>query len=151
MDQKNSSGIRCIDANKITPNIAAGHENGLITVFDYSAKKIIHSTQVENQSIESIQYINNGLQLVVGMRSGKIQVFDTKEMKLLSIVNDAHLVKSEEGVNCLASIETLENQESQENNSNGQLPFFVSGGADSMIKIFEHNPYMPVIEDDTDN
>lgn len=31
------------------------------------------------------------------------------------------------------------------------MPFFVSGGADSMIKIYEHNPYMPVLEGDDKN
>ena len=27
------------------------------------------------------------------------------------------------------------------------MPFFVSGGADSMIRIFENNPYMAVLDD----
>lgn len=68
-------------------------------------------------------------------------------MKLLSIIKDAHLCKYEEGVNCLAVIESPD-IDSSDKNPTGQLPFFVSGGADSMMKIFEHNPYMPVPEDD---
>lgn len=38
--------------------------------------------------------------------------------------------------------------DSTDKNPTGQLPFFVSGGADSMLKVYEHNPYMPVPEDD---
>ena len=115
LDEKHSP-IRCIDAHQVSPQIAAGHESGLITIFDYSTKQIVHSKTVENENIESIQFINNGLQLVVGMRSGKIQVYDTKEMKLLSIVNDAHLVKSEEGVNCLTTVDLPDTQQNSESN-----------------------------------
>jgi hypothetical protein len=87
--------------------------------------------------------------LIVGFKSGKINLYDTKAMKLLSIINNAHLVKSEEGVNCLAVIQSGDN-DGAEKNPSGQLPFFVSGGADSMIKIYEHNPYMPLPEDEGD-
>ena len=31
------------------------------------------------------------------------------------------------------------------------MPFFVSGGADSIIRIFEHNPYMAYQEDGNKN
>lgn len=61
LNQEETSGIRCIDAHQFSPHIAVGHENGTITLFDYSAKQVLHTKKVDNESIKSIQYINNGL------------------------------------------------------------------------------------------
>lgn len=100
------------------------------------------SSIVKDEQISSIEYLNNGLNLIVGFNSGSIHLYDTKTLKLLSMVKNAHLEKNDEGVNCLKLLESTD-ADSTDKNPVGQLPFFISGGADSMLKIYEHNPYMP--------
>ena len=41
LDEADSSAITCIAAHHFSPQIAVGHESGLITIYDYSQKSII--------------------------------------------------------------------------------------------------------------
>ena len=61
MSESDPSGVRCIDAHQFSPNIAVGHENGTITIYDYSVKQVLMTKKVEGERVKSIQYINNGL------------------------------------------------------------------------------------------
>ena len=54
LNEQDPSAIRCIESNQFTPVIAVGHDNGTITLFDYSAKQTLLTKKVENESIKSI-------------------------------------------------------------------------------------------------
>ena len=41
LDEADSSAITCITAHYFSPQLAVGHESGLITIYDYSLKTII--------------------------------------------------------------------------------------------------------------
>lgn len=41
LDEADSSAAMCIAAHQFSPQIAVGHENGQITIYDYSQKAII--------------------------------------------------------------------------------------------------------------
>ena len=133
--------------------MATGHQKGHVTFFDYKAGKLIGQIEpdheAEDGAVTSMTYLNKCLNLAVGFSSGVIKLFDCKTLKVLSIVKKAHIQKNGEGVNSLIEIiQSAKKEEgsspddkSADSTSTPNLPFFISGGADSMVKIFEHNPY----------
>ena len=54
--------------------------------------------------IQCLEFINNGLNLIVGYANGTIALHELKTLKLLSQINNAHEQKYDEGVNCLLKI-----------------------------------------------
>ena len=52
----------------------------------------------------------------------------------MTTVDKAHLCKSDEGVTSMIQLHSLPDQGSQ-------LPYFITSGADQMIRIFEYNLY----------
>jgi len=117
--------------------VICGHANGKISSYDFKNHKLVHQVQA-NTSIQSLCFLNNCLHIVAGLTDGSMKLYESSgQMNLISIVENAHQPKYGEAVN---SISCLMNSE-QSTRSNSNLPFFVSCGADSTLKIFEHNLY----------
>ena len=85
-------------------------------------------------AVSCLAVSNNGLQLISGSHDGTIKVWDLRKFgsttaglvdEFLPIyeMEDAHMKKYDEGVQCLAV------HQSQ--------PFIASGGSDSIVKVFE--------------
>ncbi len=80
--------------------------------------------------------VNNCLALLVGLSNGSVKMYSLQNNEMVACIERAHLEKFDEGVNCILSLEGTEDSSGGE-----RLPFFVTGGADSLVKVFEHNPY----------
>ena len=63
-------------------------------------------------------------------------------MQLVAVIDNAHYCKDNDAVNGLLSMNYLaQSEDPSDNQTNMELPFFISCGADGNIKIFEHNIY----------
>lgn len=103
--------------------------------------------------VQSIEFINNGLQLVAGFQLGTIVLYGFKNLEMICIVKDVHIPKGSEALNHLLALnsnQATKNARSEKapgqnaNNADAhgmQLPFFISAGADGRIKLFEYNSY----------
>ena len=147
------SEVVCMDSHELQPVIVTGHLDGNLNVFEFRQMTTLYSVQCVTEEsdrekgvyIQCVKYFNNCQNIVVGLSNGNIQLYDSKA-KLLNIVEKAHNQKYDEGVNCLLAIQNLSGS-SKAGSGTQNLPFFVSGGADGQMKIFEHNPYqVPVAE-----
>jgi len=55
--------------------------------------------------VQSISLLNNCLHLIVGLSTGNINLYDTNgSFSLLTIVEQAHLAKYDEAVNCIVPL-----------------------------------------------
>lgn len=127
-------------ANNFKSIVVCGHANGSLNVYDFSAKQQLNKLSFSH-SISALCLLNNNLHIAVGLASGSIHLLETKgSYSTVGIVQKAHLQKYDEAVN---SIVELNSDASNSDANAGQkaLPYFVSCGADSLVKIFEHNLY----------
>lgn len=58
--------------------IASGHSDGLITIWDYSKRAVIHSIHGHNGEVRSISFSPDGKHLMSGGFDGKIKIFDVE-------------------------------------------------------------------------
>ena len=136
--------VACIDAHELQPHILTGHLNGEFNIFDYKQKKVILTTDClsdeqerkEGVYIQAIKYFNNCSSIIVGKSNGNINLYDSAGA-LLNVIEKAHTPKYDEGVNCLLNIQNSAGSLKSEG-STSNMPFFISGGADGCMKIFEH-------------
>lgn len=114
------------------------HANGKVSIYDFTQKSNIGTLTPDMPSechIQSLSLLNNCLHLLIGLSSGDILLYDLKTLSLSQTISKAHLPKYDESVTCLMAIQSLPGAAKP-------VPFFVSGGADGMIKMYEHNPYV---------
>lgn len=111
----------------------AGHENGDVSIYDFKQQKLLKTLKTGSNPIVSLCFINNGLNLLVGSTSGFIKLYELKTYQEQAEVLNAHLPKGGDGVNCMIEL--------QDQDMKSGLPFFISGGSDNNVKIFEHNLY----------
>jgi len=105
------------------PLVVCGHEDGAIRVGDINQDKVVHTLEQAHQDgISSVQFSNSGLNLMTGALDGSLKVWDVRTYKLLSEVK-AHDKKYDEGLLCICA--------------HPGLPFAATGGADSLVKVFE--------------
>lgn len=99
-----SSPISYMVAHEMQSVIVIGHQNGAITFYDFGKKVIIgkiEPAQSEESCVQSMTFLNHCLSLAVGYSNGNIKIYDAKNYKLLSVVQNAHLQKYDEAVNHL--------------------------------------------------
>jgi len=101
------SAITCLVTHAYQPLVICGHADGSITVYDSKDKKVLHHlTHTSEGAVQSICFLNNCLHLVVGHSSGSIHLHETKgNFQLLTIVENAHHTKFDEGVHALLELE----------------------------------------------
>jgi len=132
------SEVVSITAHELQPQVMLAHANGKVTIYDFAQKSTIGTLTPDMPSdchIQSLSLLNNCLNLLIGLSSGDILLYDLKTLSLTSTISKAHLTKYDESVTCLMAIQSLPGAAKP-------VPFFVSGGADGMIKMYEHNPYV---------
>mmetsp|Transcript_28026 Transcript_28026/g.42386 ORF Transcript_28026/g.42386 Transcript_28026/m.42386 type:complete len:119 (+) Transcript_28026:1506-1862(+) len=109
-------------------------------MIDFKAQKVVDTITVvegdEGIYIQSMTMVNNCLGLLVGLSSGDIKMINLQTNEMIACIERAHLEKFDESVNCILSLEGTEDASGDD-----KLPFFVTGGADSLVKVYEHNPY----------
>jgi len=105
-------------------------------VYDFHKKELKNAETLSNSSAQSLSFLNNCLHFVVGYSNGSLVLFDSKTLKALKTIEKAHSSKNGEAVNSIVEIKN------SNENSAPALPFFATGGADSLLKIFEHNLYL---------
>ena len=125
--------------------VICGHANGSISAYDFKNHKIVHQ-MIVSAGVQSLCFLNNSLHLVAGLNDGSLYLLESSgSMNTLTIVENAHQPKYDEAVNCITSLMNSDQDGSQRSAKNETLsnnvPFFVTCGADSTIKIFEHNLY----------
>jgi WD40 repeat protein len=59
--------------------IAFAHDDGKITIFDYSSKKVL-AEATSDEAISSISFDQNGLQLVSGHVDGSVRIWDLRKV-----------------------------------------------------------------------
>ena len=59
--------------------IAFGHDDGKITMFDYSNKKVLAETAGE-EAISSISFDQNGLQIISGHVDGSVRIWNLRKL-----------------------------------------------------------------------
>jgi WD40 repeat protein len=72
-------------------NIAAsGHESGEVSIFDFSAGRLIktivgaHGSGFQSTTgVSQVKFANNGLHLISGGNDGSIKIWDLRTYKLL--------------------------------------------------------------------
>jgi len=145
--------VVCMDAHELQPQLVTGHLNGTLNVFDFKQMKVIQTTDCVPEEedkkngvyIQSIKYFNNCANIIVGLSNGNINLYDAKGT-LQNVIEKAHTQKHDEGVNCLLAIQNFAGSTKQGATSSN-MPFFVSGGADGCMKVFEHTQYqVPIPE-----
>jgi striatin 1/3/4 len=70
-------------------------------------------------------FSQSGLQVITGGHDGSVRVWDVRQGMIVSEANRRHMKKYDEGVMCLAA--------------HSESPFIASGGADSIVNIYEMN------------
>lgn len=107
--------------------IACALEDGTCVIFDYAQSKEVVKVQHGSEAVSCVSFDQNGLQLVTGSHDGSIKVWDLRKMvkgeAALLATQQAHQLKHNEGVLAIAV--------------HPQLPLLISGGGDSLIKVFE--------------
>jgi striatin 1/3/4 len=104
------------------------HESGEIQVFDFQANKLTKTlSQAHKSGVSAALFVNSGLHLLTGGHDGSVRVWDLRTNRVVQEVRGgtAHKVKYEEAVMGLAV--------------HPDMPFFASGGADSLVNLYELN------------
>ena len=135
------SSVKLYDSNTPQINKIAGHpnsnmvcsafENSSIKVFDFSGNKTVFTIDnAHSDSVSCVSYNKNGFEIISGSHDGSIKVWDLRKSSdsstnwvPLCSVETAHEKKYDEGVQCIVVHPTQ--------------PFLASGGADSLVKMFE--------------
>ena len=124
--------INIVAAHPNRSILCCGHENGTINVFDYSADRVIKTIAGAHKDAVSCMAVSNtGLQLVSGGHDSSLKVWDLRKLESgddspvepLSTIEGAHEKKYDEGVQGLSI--------------HPQQPFVATGGADSIVQVFE--------------
>lgn len=152
----NDIEISSMVAHNLEPVVVLGLESGDLIVYDHRQQKQVDqkkSSDLDKEAkpegaVQSIEFINNGLQLVVGYQKGMIGLFTFKTLDLVCLVNNVHISKGSEALNHLLALSAndaskqgrSDKPDTQEENKM-QLPFFLSCGSDGRIKLFEYNSY----------
>ena len=125
----NNGGNSLSQINKLAAHpsmnlISTAHENGTLNFFDFTANKVVKNIgDAHSDGISSVVFSNSGLHMITGCHNGSLKVWDVRTYKCVSELKEAHLRKYDEGVMCIATHQSM--------------PFFATGGADSIINIFE--------------
>ena len=99
-----------------------GHEDGYVRLFDLGSNQSVDTIKASSDAITSIKLNNDGLTMLTSSHTGEIKLWDMRTQKVLKTTN-AHTKKYDEGTLCLAI--------------HPSLPLFASGGADSVIKLYD--------------
>ena len=132
----NTPQINNLVAHPTRTLVCTGHENGTINVFDYGSDAVVKSIpSAHSDAVSCLGISNTGLQLLSGGHDGHLKVWDLRKMdepdadkqvqttEPLHVVQNAHKMKYDEGVQGLMIHPTQ--------------PFVATGGADSIIQVFE--------------
>ena len=127
--------IGSMNINVLAPHpsrslLCCGHEDGSISVFDFSADKVIKRIEgAHKDAVSSLAISSTGLQMITGSHDGKLKVWNLRKVgttldddekdEPLFTVEQAHSKKYDEGVQALSIHPTQ--------------PFVATGGADSII------------------
>ena len=119
------SSITSIAAHEFQPIVVTGQEGGEIVVYDYKQSKIVEKKLLEPdqtaERIQTITFTNNCLNLLVGYATGEIKLYDFKTLKLLSVVQKAHLQKDQDGVNCIITTKVAGTDKSDRSNTSASI------------------------------
>ena len=147
------STVVCMAAHEFKSFIVTGHEDKDIVVTDFKTKQQVVKLELEVDAMpNSLLFVNNGLTLLVGFADGSVAAVETNMWKLQSMVKNAHLSRDRHGmtVNCLLSLDCdntlkadVKDKAAKDKSSSvsNAVPLVLTGGADGIIRIFEHNPY----------
>jgi WD40 repeat protein len=124
LDSKKHALTKVISHSQ-TNLVCVGHDDGQVSLFDFSANKVTHAIpQAHSTQISSLALSKTGLQLISGCHGGAIKVWDLRKVgNALCSVDKAHLPKYDEAVMSLTV--------------HPSQPLLVSTGADSLVKIYE--------------
>lgn len=106
-----------------TSIIIAGHEDNHIRFFDHNSCQCIKDLVSHTDAVSALSVHPNGNYVVSGSHDGSIRFWDIRTFGCLDEIA-AHRKKYDE------AIYTIKHSENH--------PFFASGGADSIIKIYEN-------------
>lgn len=117
------------------PLLATAHDTGALHLFDLTSGAPTHSLteahttskQPSSSGVSSVLFSASGLQVITGGHDGSVRVWDVRQSAspLVCEAGKKHMRKYDEGVMCLAA--------------HSNSPFVASGGADSLVNIFEMN------------
>lgn len=75
--------------------VAAGHDNGTVTVWNYQNKQIIREIKTHNNKIRALSFSMDGKYLAVGSYDSTINIYDVdKSFNLVKTFNHSNQVVS---------------------------------------------------------
>jgi striatin 1/3/4 len=110
-----------------TPLILSGHEDRLIKGHDLNSGKTIYSMSAHLDGVTSLDMVVDSA-LVSGGHDASIRLWDMKMNKTCIQEFSAHRKKGDEGVLDVHFHRTS--------------PWMVSGGADGIVKVYQHGPFV---------
>jgi len=122
--------------------LASAYDSGAVQLIDLNARKVQRSfdeahrtSDPHTQGASTVAFTGSGLHMITGGNDGSVKLWDIRGAsnkpvtEFVSATNTvAHGRKFDEGVMCVAV--------HPESNSN---PFFATGGADSLVNVYELN------------
>ena len=99
-------------AHQLEPVVVVGLESGELILYDYRQQKQLETKQLADLDekarphgpVQSIEFINNGLQLIVGYQLGSICLYAFKSLDLMCLVRNVHIPKGSEALNHLLAL-----------------------------------------------
>ena len=112
----------CVMAHPNIEMAIVGHENSVVSLYDLGGKRIHTIESAHGDAGITSVTTNSGLQFVTGGHDGMMRFWDIRNYKCVQEVQ-AHQRKYDEALACIEIHPTL--------------PLIASGGADSIVNLFE--------------
>lgn len=119
--------INKVISHPSSPLILSGHEDRLIQGYDLNSGKTVYSMSAHLDGVTSLDMVVDSA-LVSGGHDTSIRLWDMKMNKACIQEISAHRKKGDEGVLDVQFHRTS--------------PWMVSGGADGIVKIYQHGPFV---------
>ncbi|KAG2175402.1 hypothetical protein INT43_001049 [Umbelopsis isabellina] len=124
-DNTFSTQINKIISHPTLPLLISGHENKHIKFYDTNSGKCVFTMSAHLDGVTTLDVDQSGLTLVSGGHDGSIRFWDISSTTRACLQEfTAHRRKADEGV---LSVQFHK-----------KLPWLVSGGADGIIKAYQH-------------
>jgi WD40 repeat protein len=118
--ESEESEITCIVAHNLESVVVLGLDSGGFIAYDYRQQQKIKDKEpkdldrqlnelVADAAVQSMKFINNELELVVGYQTGVIALFNYKSLELLCVVKNSHTLKGADGLNSILTLCSSQN------------------------------------------